>query len=90
MISDTTSAGGHEIVPLRGWLNVATLGAARWLALAAAPTFATMALATGALGEGSPAILCSHDASPLSGMAAMYGLMSAFHLTPWLRLFSGR
>ena len=90
MISDTTSSSGHEVVSLQGWLNAATLGAAKWLGLAAAPTFAIMALLTGILGEGAPAMLCAHDASPLSGMAAMYGLMSAFHLTPWLKLFSGR
>lgn len=90
MISDTTSSSGHEVVSLQGWLNAATLGAAKWLALAAAPTFAIMALLTGILGEGAPAMLCAHDASPLSGMAAMYGLMSAFHLTPWLKLMSGR
>jgi hypothetical protein len=63
-----------------------------WLSLAAAPTFAVMALLTGGLGGGlgggQMAMMCSTapDASPLSGMAAMYLLMSAFHLTPWLRL----
>lgn len=90
MISDGTRSGGHEIVSLQGWLNAATLGAAKWLALAAAPTFAIMALVTGAFGENTPAMFCAHDASPFSGMAAMYGLMSAFHLTPWLKLISGR
>ncbi len=90
MISDTTDASGHEVVSLQRWLNAATVGAAQWLSLAAAPTFAIMALLTGVLGEGMPAMLCSHDASPLSGMTAMYGLMSAFHLTPWLKLISGR
>ena len=90
MISDTTRSSSHEIVSLQGWLNAATLGAAKWLALAAAPTFGTMALLTGVLGEGAPAILCVHDASPMNSMAAMYGLMSAFHLAPWLKLFSGR
>lgn len=64
--------------------------AAGWLSLAAAPTFAAMALVTGVLGENTSSMFCSHDASPLSGMAAMYGLMGAFHLTPWLRLMSGR
>ena len=29
-------------------------------------------------------------ASPLSGMALMYLLMSAFHLAPWLKLISSR
>ncbi|MGL5166508.1 MAG: hypothetical protein ACRC9K_11535 [Afipia sp.] len=90
MISDTTDASGHEAVSLQKRLNAATVGAAQWLSLAAAPTFAIMALLTSVLGEGMPAMLCSHDASPLSGMTAMYGLMSAFHLTPWLKLFSGR
>jgi len=70
--------------------NAGAFRAAEWLSLAAAPTFAIMALLTGVLGEGAPAILCSHGASPLSSMAAMYGLMSAFHLTPWLKLISGR
>jgi hypothetical protein len=67
------------------------LGAADWLGLAAAPTFAIMALLTGVLG-GGPDMLCSamQGASPLSGMALMYLLMSAFHLAPWLRLISSR
>ncbi len=65
-------------------------GAAEWLHLMAAPTFAIMALLTGIGGDSAMAMLCAHDASPLSGMAAMYGLMSAFHLTPWLRLMSKR
>jgi hypothetical protein len=65
----------------------AALGAADWLSLAAAPTFALMALLTGVLG-GPADVLCAamQDASPLSGMAPMYLLMSAFHLAPWLKL----
>ena len=41
------------------------LGAADWLCLAAAPTFAIMALLTGVLGGGPPDMLCSaaQDAS---------------------------
>jgi hypothetical protein len=68
------------------------LGAAGWLGLAAAPTFAIMALLTGVLGAGVPDVLCSavQDASPLSGMVPMYLLMSAFHSAPWLKLISGR
>jgi hypothetical protein len=64
--------------------------AARGLSLAAAPTFAVMALLTGVFGGGMPDILCSaaQGASPLSGMALMYLLMSAFHLAPWLKLVS--
>jgi hypothetical protein len=65
---------------------------ADWLGLAAAPTFAAMALLTAVLGSGAQDMLCSAtpDASPLGGMAWMYMLMSAVHLAPWLRLISGR
>jgi hypothetical protein len=74
-----TCAGGGPAVP----------GAARWLGLAAAPTFALMALWTGFF-CGQPDMLCMgmRDASPLNGMALMYALMSAFHAAPWLRLCS--
>jgi hypothetical protein len=65
------------------------LVAAEWLGLAAAPTFATMALTTAALG-GVAEPLCSAHGSLMSGMAPMYLLMSAFHAGPWLRLISGR
>jgi hypothetical protein len=60
-------------------------GAADWLSLAAAPTFAVMAVAT-ALGGGPPDMLCA--ASPVGGMVPMYGLMSVFHVGPWLRLLA--
>jgi hypothetical protein len=72
--------------------NAVATGAADWLYLAAAPTFAIMALLTGVLGGGSPDMLCSgmQDASPLGGMVPMYLLMSAFHLPPWLKLMSSR
>ncbi len=64
-------------------------GPADWLSLAAAPTFAAMALL--AAFDGGPEVLCSAPgASPLSGMTAMYLLMSAFHCTPWLRLAARR
>jgi hypothetical protein len=71
--------------------DAAGLGAAEWLCLAAAPTFAIMALLTGVLG-GAPDVLCSaaQEASPLSGMVPMYLLMSAFHSAPWLKLISSR
>ena len=68
------------------------LGAADWISLAAAPTFAIMALLTGIDGGRSPDMLCSatQDASPLTGMASMYLLMSAFHSAPWLKwIFHG-
>jgi len=72
--------------------GVAILRAADWLCLAAAPTFAIMALLTGVLAGGQMAMICSTapDASPLGGMAAMYLLMSAFHSAPWLRLIFRR
>jgi hypothetical protein len=71
--------------------NPAATGAADFLYLAAAPTFAIMALLTGVLGGGPPDVLCSIvSASPLSGMVPMYLLMSAFHSAPWLKLISGR
>jgi hypothetical protein len=69
--------------------NTAALGAADFLYLAAAPTFAIMALLTSVLGGGSPDVLCSIvRASPLTGMVPMYLLMSAFHTAPWLRLIA--
>jgi len=61
--------------------------AADALALAAAPTFALMALLTAGLGGGQADIICSAaHGSSLGGMIPMYLLMCAFHLTPWLRL----
>jgi hypothetical protein len=67
-------------------------GAVDWLGLAAAPTFAIMALLTGVLGGGPSDMLCSaaQGASPLGGMVPMYVLMSAFHSAPWLKLISRR
>jgi hypothetical protein len=72
--------------------HAAALGAAGWLGLAAAPTFAIMALLTGLPGGDHMAMMCptAQDASPLSGMASMYLLMSAFHSAPWLKLISAR
>lgn len=68
------------------------LGAADWLGLAAAPTFALMALITALPDGGMPDMPCGsmHEAWPLGGMAVMYLLMSGFHLTPWLRLVARR
>jgi hypothetical protein len=63
-----------------------------WLSLAAAPTFAIMALLTMVFGGSAPDMICGsgHGASSLSGMVPMYLLMSAFHTAPWLRLISRR
>lgn len=68
----------------------AALRAVGWLGLAAAPTFAIMALLTGTYGRDMPDMLCAatHDASPLAGMVSMYLLMSAFHSAPWLKLIA--
>jgi hypothetical protein len=64
-------------------------GAAGWLGLTAAPTFAIMALWTGLFG-GKPDMLCMGMQDASNGMALMYALMSAFHAAPWLRLISCR
>jgi hypothetical protein len=76
-----TCAGGGNAAP----------GMARWLGLAAAPTFAIMALWT-TLFSGQPDMLCMamQGSSPMSGMTVMYLLMSAFHSSPWLNLISKR
>jgi hypothetical protein len=80
--------GGAGAIP-RDNESAAAIGAANFLYLAAAPTFAIMALLTAVVGGGSFDALCS-GASPLSGMVPMYLLMSAFHLAPWLKLISHR
>ena len=81
-------AAGNETGRRR---HAAALGAAGWLSLAAAPTFAVMALLSYAPGEGADMMCSAAQAmSPLSGMAPMYALMSAFHLAPWLKLISRR
>jgi hypothetical protein len=65
-------------------------GAAGWLALTASPTFALMAWI--AANDAPPIALCSSGRGilPIDGMTAMYLLMSLFHLSPWLKLASGR
>jgi hypothetical protein len=71
------------------WRAAAAHGTARWLSLAAAPTFAIMALLTHILGADT-ACATGPGASLLTGMVPMYLLMSAFHLAPWLKLAFGR
>ena len=73
------------------WRAAAALGTADWVCLAAAPTFAIMALLAGGLGGGAD-MLCSatQNASSLNGMVWMYMLMTAFHSAPWLKLISSR
>ena len=58
-----------------------------WLSLVAAPTFAVMGLLSAV--TGAPDMICA-SGSPLTGMTTMYGLMSAFHLSPWLKLLASR
>ena len=88
MISDTTDLVESDIAQSRQRTEAS---AARFLSLAATPTFAMMALLTAVHGGSMPDILCSaaRDGSPLTGMVPMYLLMSAFHVAPWLRLASG-
>jgi hypothetical protein len=83
-------AGGRPSRALGGPAGSgAACGAADWLGLAAAPTFAIMAALT--IVAGSPSdLLCAaaREASPLSGMVPMYLLMSVFHSAPWLKLIA--
>ncbi len=74
-------AGGGHLAP----------GVAKWLALAAAPTFALMTLWTAFL-SGQPDTLCMamQGSSSTSGMTVMYLLMSVFHAAPWLKLIASR
>ena len=63
---------------------------AGFLSFAASPVFAMMALFTFADGARAADLICAvtDHGLPLSGMTAMYALMSAFHCAPWLRLAS--
>jgi len=89
MISNMNGSIDREVTPCQERLKAS---ADCSLSLAAAPTFAIMALLTGIHGGSMPDMLCSatQDASPLTGMVPMYLLMSAFHLAPWLRILSSR
>ena len=89
MIASAPKVIDSDAAPLRERPNASADGL---LSLAAAPTFAIMALLTGINGGGMPDVLCSAAGNglPLSGMFLMYLLMSAFHLGPWLKLISRR
>ena len=73
---------------------MANLTMANGLGLAAAPTFAAMALLTAASGGGPMDALCTSQggqgAFPFGGMVPMYVLMSVFHAAPWLKLLHRR
>ncbi len=103
--SEHAAQGGGAAFNTAEWLSVSaaadgaagrpgdsarSLPAAEWLSLAAAPTFAIMALLTAA--TGSPDMICmtAPELFPIGGMVPMYLLMSGFHLAPWLRLMAGR
>jgi hypothetical protein len=79
-------------VTRRDEMSVLTASAAaKWLRFAAAPTFAIMALLTIVLDNSPPNTFCAAAGSLWpGGMASMYSLMAAFHLVPWLTLFSRR
>jgi hypothetical protein len=64
---------------------------AGWLHLAAAPTFAIMALLTVVFDSGPPNALCLATGNlRFGGMVTMYLLMGVLHLAPWLKLISRR
>jgi hypothetical protein len=64
---------------------------ARWLALAATPTFAIMAVLTAVIGDAPADMLCSGGhGSLLGGMVPMYLLMGVFHSGAWMRLVPAR
>jgi hypothetical protein len=65
-------------------------GATGWIGLAASPTFALMACI--ATTDEHRIVTCSSASGmlPIDGMAWMYLLMSLFHVSPWLKLASGR
>ena len=71
-------------------IGAAATGAAGWLSLAAAPTFAVMALLTHFGGAPLDTLCSTGTALHLGGMVPMYLLMSAFHSAPWLKLIAGR
>jgi hypothetical protein len=82
-----TPAGARGVARFDHQGVVAAWATAKWLRLAAAPTFAVMALLTVVLESGVPNPLCS-AAGHLwpGGMAPMYLLMGVFHSVPWLKL----
>jgi hypothetical protein len=80
----TSSASRHE----EG--VAAAFSLAKWLSLAATPTFAIMALLTGLGGSSMDRLCSSGHGAPLGGMVTMYLLMSAFHSPPWLTLILRR
>jgi hypothetical protein len=91
-IYSMSQMSGFQIWRGATWLPAAVLGLVDWLRLAAAPSYAFMAIFIAVFGESPKDMLCMgmHHASPLSGMAWMYVLMSAFHAAPWLKLIAAQ
>ena len=81
-ISATAGAGRDSVVAARHL--------ARWLALAASPTFAIMAVLTAVIGGPADMLCGAGQGSLLVGMVPMYLLMSAFHSAAWLRWIAER
>jgi len=75
--TNTSHDGGEAVTASR---------LARWLGLAATPTFAIMAVLTAVLGGPADTLCAAGHGSLLGGMVPMYLLMSAFHSAAWLRL----
>jgi hypothetical protein len=65
-------------------------GIGRALSLAAAPTFAIMALWSNFHSGQSDMLCMAMRSSSMNDMSVMYLLMSVFHLAPWLTLFLDR
>ncbi|MCK1721001.1 hypothetical protein [Bradyrhizobium sp. 141] len=81
-VSATSDASGNGVVAARHL--------ARWLGLAAMPTFAIMAVLTAMIGGPADMLCAAGHGSVLGGMVPMYLLMSAFHSAAWLRWIAER
>jgi hypothetical protein len=69
-------------------LLVRQLNASGRLGLAAAPVLALMSGITAINAPGMTICTTAAPLAPINEMALMYLLMSIFHLSPWLKLFS--
>jgi hypothetical protein len=91
-----TATGIHTVTAARGArlddedAAAAAGSMAKWLRLAATPTFAIMGLLAGLYASPMDGLCASGHWALLSGMVPMYLLMSAFHSPPWLKLIFGR
>ena len=87
MTNTATNVAGRALQRAGGGAGVPVRRKADWLALAACPTFAAMALVTAVSGDSAMSMICTpgHGVSLITGMVPMYALMSVFHVAPWLR-----